>query len=73
MAPSSVSEDAAATTVTVTAALDGGRRGPGTRLVTVQVGAAGDSAVEGTDYAAVADLEVTIRRGRLPAGRGRSR
>ena len=60
--PSSVREDAGATTVTVTAALDAGARTADT-VVTVTVGAGADSAVEGTDYQTVSDLEITIAAG----------
>ena len=59
VAPSSVDEDAAATTVTVTGDLDGDARTRETS-VTVTVGAAADAATEGMDYAAVADLTLTI-------------
>ena len=57
--PGSVDEDAGATTVTVTAELDAAPRAVAT-VVTVSVGAGGDSAVEGTDYGPVADFTVTI-------------
>ena len=60
--PTSVGEADAATAVVVTAALDGGALGSAT-AVTVAVGDAGDSATEGTDYAAVADFTVTIGAG----------
>ena len=49
----------------VTAELNGGARLEAT-TVTVSVGAAGDSAVSGTDYEAVSDFTLTI-----PAGAGR--
>ena len=57
--PASVSEDAAATAVTVTGTLDGGTLATAA-TVTVAVGASGDAAAEGTDYATVADFELTI-------------
>ena len=60
--PGSVDEDAVAETVTVTAELDAAPRAVDT-VVTVSVGAGGDSAVEGTDYGSVADFTV-----RIPAG-----
>ena len=58
-APDSVDEDAGPTTVTVTAELDASARAVDT-VVTVSVGASGDSAVEGTDYQLVSDFTVTI-------------
>ena len=60
--PTSVSEDGGVAVVSVTAALDGAVR-PGATTVTVTVGAPGDSATSGTDYAAVSDVELTIRAG----------
>ena len=57
--PASVSEDAGATVVTVTAALDGAVR-PEATPVTVSVGAAGDAAALGTDYQAVSDFVLMI-------------
>ena len=62
----SVAEDAAGTPVTVTGTLDGGARTDAT-TVTVSVGATGDSATEGTDYATVNDLTLTIDAGQ-PSG-----
>ena len=62
VAPTSVREDASATTVTVTATLDEDARASATS-VTVAVGSAGDGATEGTDYATVSDLTVTIAAG----------
>ena len=59
-APSGVSEGAGATTVTVTATVAGGKAFPADVTVAVSVGASGDGAAEGTDYAAVADLNITI-------------
>ena len=60
--PSSVKEGDSATTVTVTAATDGDTF-PADRTVTVKIGKVGDSATEGTDYATVADLTITITAG----------
>ena len=60
--PAQVREDAGATTVRVTASLDADARAENTE-VTVTVGTSGDSAVEGTDYATVADLTLTIDAG----------
>ncbi|MYA07015.1 MAG: hypothetical protein F4164_05130, partial [Gemmatimonadales bacterium] len=59
--PSSVGEDAGATTVSVTATLSAGSpTSTSATQVTVAVGAPGDSAAEGTDYENVNDLTVTI-------------
>ena len=55
----SVAEDAAGTSVTVTGTLDGAARTEAT-TVTVSVGAGTDTATEGTDYAEVNDLTLTI-------------
>ena len=50
--------------VTVTATLDADAFAPSDwREVTVSLGAAGDAATEGTDYAALPDLTVTIAGG----------
>ena len=62
VAPTSVAEDAGAQTVTVTATLDAGAL-TADRAVTVSVGDPGDAAIEGTDYAAVPDLTLTIPAG----------
>ena len=64
--PAEVREDAGATTVRVTAALDGAAREEDT-AVSVTVGSPGDSAVEGTDYATVPDLTLTIDAGETAA------
>ena len=64
--PAQVREDAGATTVRVTATLDGAARAEDTAL-SVTVGSAGDSAVEGTDYAPVPDLTLTIDAGETTA------
>ena len=62
--PASVSEDAGATVVTVTAALDAGAHPEATVVtVSVSVGAAGDTAASGTDYEAVPDFTLTIPPG----------
>ena len=60
--PSSVSEDAGATTVTVTAAT-GGVTFKADRTVSVTVGDSTDSATSGTDYAAVTGFDITITKG----------
>ena len=60
--PETVSEDAVATTVTVTGTLDHAPRLADT-VVTVTVGDAGDAATEGTDYGTVGSLTLTIAAG----------
>ena len=60
--PTALAEDAGATTVTVTGTLDGEPRDEST-AITVSVGASGDAAAAGTDYAAVDDLTLTIPSG----------
>ena len=62
LSPSTVAESAEATTVTVTATTDGDTFSDD-RTVTVSVGDSTDSATSGTDYAAVADLDVEIEAG----------
>ena len=57
--PGAVAEDAAGTSVTVTGTLDGTARTEAT-TVTVSIGAAADTATEGTDYTTVDDLTLTI-------------
>ena len=57
VSPEWVAEDAGATTVTVTAALDAGTRPTATE---VTVSRTGGTATSGTDYAAVEDFTVTI-------------
>ena len=57
--PGSVSEDAGAVSVQVTAELDGAARLEPT-AVNVTVGRTGDSAASGTDYTSVADFVLTI-------------
>ena len=61
--PFAVSEDAGGTTVTVTATVSDGRSFAEDRAVTVSVGAGGDSAVSGTDYAAATDFDLIIAAG----------
>ena len=63
VSPPSVAEGDEATEVTVTAATDGDTFAAD-RKVTVSVGGSTDSATSGTDYAAVADLDVTIKAGK---------
>ena len=60
--PPSVAEDAGATQVEVTGTLDGAPRTSVTE-VAVTVGASDDTATEGTDYATVGDLTLTIEAG----------
>ena len=57
----------AAASVTVTATVTGGTAYEADRTVTVQVGSAGDSAIEGTDYATVAPFTIEIAAGDLSA------
>ena len=61
VSPTSVVEDAGATTVTVTATLNGGEASAAT-AVTVTVGASADAATEGIDYLTVNDLTVANLR-----------
>ena len=61
--PSKVSENAGATAMTVTATLSNSSIYAAATTVTVTVGDGADTAVSGTDYASVADLEVTIAEG----------
>ena len=62
VSPSRVAENDTATTVTVTATLNAAARTAATP-VTVAVGASGDAAAEGTDYATVSDFTMTIAAG----------
>ena len=64
--PAALNEGDGATTVTVTGTLNGGARNAAT-VVTVSVGASNDAAVEGTDYATVEDLTLTIGAGQTAA------
>ena len=61
-----VAEDAGATQVTVTGALNGIPLAAAA-VVTVSVGASGDAATEGTDYTGVSDLTLTIPAGQTSA------
>ena len=61
--PATVSEGAGATQVTVTVKLGGNQTVKTATPVKVQIGAATDTATEGTDYATVADFTVTIAAG----------
>ena len=60
--PNSMDEDEGTRSVTLTATLDGAPLTAETQVM-VTVGASGDDATEGVDYAAVADIAVTIRAG----------
>ncbi len=62
--PTDVAEGAGATQVTVTARLNGGARGEDTP-VEIEVGASGDGAKEGEDYATVAAFTITITGGEI--------
>ena len=62
VSPLSVDENASGTSVTVTATLDAAARSAAT-AVTVSVGAVGDGATAGTDYATVSDFTLTITAG----------
>ena len=57
---STIAEDAATATVKVTATVTGGTAYSSAKTVSVKVGESGDTAVEGTDYANVADYDLTI-------------
>ena len=61
VSPSSLSEGASGTTITVTAALSAGGTLPSSRTVTVSVG--GGSATSGTDYAAASSFDIAIPAG----------
>ena len=63
--PVSIAEDAGTSAITVTGELD--RAAISNTVVTVTVGAQGDSAEEGTDYASVSDLTLTIPEGQTSA------
>ncbi|MCE2523800.1 MAG: hypothetical protein J4F49_11390 [Rhodobacteraceae bacterium] len=58
--PDRVNEGAGMTTITVTATVDGGNTFDEEQTINVVVGAAADSATEGTDYATVAGFDITI-------------
>ena len=61
--PAEVSESAGSRTVRVTGTLDGGARTTA-MVVAVTVGSGADTALEGTDYADVSELELTIAANR---------
>ena len=65
LSPFIVSESAGATPFTVTATLNGRTTFASSKSVTVKVGASEDSATEGTDYATVADVTLTIAAGTI--------
>ena len=60
--PASVAENAGATDVTVTASTEGDITFAEDQTVRVTVGVSGDSAVSGTDYAAVSAFDLTITK-----------
>ena len=66
VAPATVDESGAATMVTVMGTLVGGARSTAT-AVSVSVGAPGDAATEGADYATVNDVTLTIEAGQTSA------
>lgn len=63
VSPSSLGEAAGATTVSVTATLDGTKTFAQDKTVSVTVGKSDDAATSGTDYKAVADFDITIAAG----------
>ena len=63
VSPATVAEDAGATPMTVTATFSNSSTYAAATTVTVSVGDVGDSAVSGTDYAAVTAFTVTIAAG----------
>ena len=69
VSPDSVSEGGGAKTVTVTATNVGGAKLSEDRTIDVQVGAAADHAVEGTDYQTVNNFDLTIPKGSSSAHR----
>ena len=66
-APAEVPENGGPAEVTVTATVSDGRTFAEDRTVTVSVGAGGDGAVSGTDYAAVADFDIALAAGERSA------
>ena len=60
-----MAEAASATTVTVTATLPGSTTRNAATALTVSVGASGDAATEGADYAAVSDFTLSIAAGQM--------
>ena len=69
MNPSSVSEGAGATEMTVTATFSNASTYGSATTVTVSVGDAKDSATSGADYAAVTDFDIAIAAG-ASSGKG---
>ena len=66
--PNTVGEgDATATTVTVTATVNGATRYTDAKTVTVSVGGGASTATSATDYAAVANFDITIAAGEASA------
>ena len=65
--PASVAEDAAATSVTVTATVTGGTTYAEAKTVSVTVGDSNDSATDGTDYKSVDDFDLSIAAGTASA------
>ncbi|MDE0291929.1 MAG: hypothetical protein OXK19_05420, partial [Candidatus Dadabacteria bacterium] len=59
----SVTEDGGAKTVRVTATFGGTKQFSTAKTVTIKVGKAADTAIEGTDYETVADQTITIAAG----------
>ena len=64
--PSMLSESAVATTITITASLNQAPRNVAT-VLSLSVGESGDTALEGTDYATVGSLTLTIGAGATSA------
>ncbi|MCY3728207.1 MAG: hypothetical protein OXF97_04295, partial [Nitrospira sp.] len=60
VSPDSVTEHGGGKTITVTATLGGTTAFAAAKNLTIKVGKAGDTATSGTDYAAVADVTLTI-------------
>ena len=63
VSPGQVWEEDSAKTITVTAATDSGAKLDAARKINVQVGAATDTATEGTDYQTVSNFDLTIPKG----------
>ena len=66
--PSRLSESAGSTTITITATLNQAPRNVAT-VLSLSVGESGDTALEGTDYATVGSLTLTIGAGATSASR----
>ena len=64
--PSTLSESAVATTITITASLNQAPRNVAT-VLSLSVGESGDTAVEGTDYGTVGSQTLTISAGAISA------